>query len=59
MLRNLGVYGIAGIVLLLAGVGLVAYENLIVAAGIALIVAGIGMVARGLVTGMLKSFGMY
>ncbi|WP_290814505.1 hypothetical protein [Halovivax sp.] len=59
MFRNLGTKGIVGVVLLLAGVGLIAYESLIVAAGISMVIAGLGLVAQGLVSGLLRSFGMF
>ena len=59
MIRNLGIKGLLGVVLLIAGVGLIAYESPIVAAGIAMVVAGLGLVAQGLVSSMLRSFGMF
>ena len=59
MLRNLGPVGIVGIVLLLAGVALVAHASLQIAAGIALVVGGLGLVVKALVTGMLRSWGMF
>ena len=59
MIRNLGIKGLLGVVLLIAGVGLIAYESLIVAAGIAMVVAGLGLVAQGLVSSLLRSFGMF
>lgn len=59
MLNNLGPLGIAGFVIVLAGIGLIAYANLLIAAGVALVLAGLGLVVRALVTGMLRSFGMY
>lgn len=58
MLDKLGTVGVAGIVVLLAGVALVAWQNLILAAGLALVVAGVGLVAYGLVTSLLGAFGM-
>lgn len=58
MAPNLGPRGIVGIVLLVAGVGLIAYESLIVAAGIALVVAGLGLVVQGVLSNVLRSFGM-
>ncbi|WP_049924379.1 DUF7470 family protein [Halopiger djelfimassiliensis] len=59
MLDKIGPLGIAGIVLLLAGIGLVAYANPIIAAGMALVVAGLGLVVKSLVSGLLQSFGMF
>ena len=59
MKPSLGTVGIAGVLMLLAGIGIIASQDLIIATGIALILVGIGLVAQGLITGMLKSFGMY
>jgi hypothetical protein len=59
MLKNLGALGIAGIVILLAGIGLIASQNLLIAAGMALIVAGLGLVVKSLISGMLQNFGMF
>ena len=59
MLRNLGPLGIVGIVILLAGIGLIAYQNLLIAAGMAMVLAGLGLVVKALISGMLRSFGMF
>ncbi|ELZ19245.1 DUF7470 family protein [Natrinema limicola] len=59
MFRNLGAVGVVGLVLLLAGIALVAYESLLIAAGMALILAGLGLVVKSLISGMLQSFGMF
>ena len=59
MLRNLGPLGIVGLVIVLAGIGLVASQNLLIAAGMAMIVAGLGLVVKALISGMLQSFGMF
>ena len=58
MLDKLGLAGVAGVVVLLAGIGLVAWQNLILAAGLALVVSGLGLVVYGLVTSLLSSFGL-
>ncbi|ELY27029.1 hypothetical protein C499_10854 [Halogeometricum borinquense DSM 11551] len=58
MFDKLGTKGIAGVVLLVAGIGIVAYQEPIVAAGIALVVAGLGLVASGLVQSVMGMFGM-
>ncbi|GGN99765.1 MULTISPECIES: DUF7470 family protein [Haloarcula] len=58
MLDKLGAAGIAGVVVLFGGIGLVAWKQPIVAAGIALVVGGLGLVVYGLVTSLLASFGM-
>ncbi|UHQ95045.1 hypothetical protein J0X25_18800 [Haloterrigena alkaliphila] len=59
MLQNLGALGIVGLLLLIAGIGLIAYQNLLIAAGMALIVAGLGLVVKSLISGMLQNFGMF
>ncbi|WP_254762505.1 DUF7470 family protein [Natrinema marinum] len=59
MLRNLGALGIVGLLLLLAGIALIAYANIVVALGMALVLAGLGLVVRSLISGMLQNFGMF
>jgi membrane-bound ClpP family serine protease len=58
MFDKLGIGGVVGLLLLLAGILLVAWENLRIAAGIALLLAGLGLVVRALVTGVMRQFGM-
>jgi hypothetical protein len=58
MLDKLGYAGLAGVVILFAGIGLVAWQNLILAAGLALVVGGLGLVVYGIVTSLLSSFGL-
>ena len=58
MLEKLGGVGIAGVVVLLGGIGLVAWQNLVLAAGLALVVAGVGLIVYGLVTSLLGAFGL-
>ncbi|AHZ22689.1 hypothetical protein E6P09_03830 [Haloferax mediterranei ATCC 33500] len=58
MLDKLGTKGIVGIICLLVGIGIVAYQQPIVAAGLAFVVAGLGLVASGLAEGVMKMFGM-
>ena len=59
MLKNLGPQGIVGLVIVLAGIGLIAYESLLIAAGMALVLVGLGLVVKALISGMLQSFGMF
>ncbi len=59
MLRHLGPLGIAGILLLLAGIGLIAYENPLIAGGIALAIAGLGLTVKSLISSVLGQFGMF
>jgi len=58
MIDKLGAKGIVGVFVLLAGIGVVAWRDPIVAAGIGLVVAGFVLTAWGLVSGLLSSFGM-
>jgi hypothetical protein len=58
MLDKLGTKGILGLLLLLAGIAVIAYVNLIIAAGIGLVVLGFVLTAWGLVSGLMASFGM-
>ncbi|WP_136718106.1 DUF7470 family protein [Halorientalis salina] len=58
MLDKLGVAGLFGFLLLVAGIGLLAYIDLLIAAGVAFVVAGLGLVVYGLVTNLLGALGM-
>lgn len=59
MLQNLGPLGIAGLVLVLAGIALIAYVSPLIAVGMALVLGGLGLVVKALVSGLLQSFGMF
>lgn len=59
MLDKLGPSGLAGLVLLLAGIALIAWFYPIVAAGLALVLVGIALVAKGLISSVMQSFGMF
>ncbi|WP_254532074.1 DUF7470 family protein [Natrinema gelatinilyticum] len=59
MLQSLDALGVAGLVVLLAGIALIASQNLWIAVGMALIVAGLGLLIRSLISGMLRNFGMF
>ncbi|MFC6975299.1 hypothetical protein ACFQL1_12605 [Halomicroarcula sp. GCM10025709] len=58
MLDKLGAVGIAGIVVALGGIGLVASQAPLIAAGIAFVVGGLGLVVYGLVSSLMAAFGM-
>ena len=58
MLRNLGIAGILGLVLLIAGVGLAAWVNLLLGGALTLVIAGLGLIVYGMVTNLLRSMGM-
>lgn len=57
MLDKLGTLGLVGIVVTLAGLGLVAYQAPLVAAGLFLVLAGLGLVTQSLVKNVLSAFG--
>jgi len=58
MFGKLGTKGIVGVLLLLAGIAVIAYVNLLIAAGIGLVVLGFVLTAWGLVSGLMSSFGL-
>lgn len=58
MFDKLGTAGVIGLVLLFAGLAIVAWENLVIAAGLALVFVGVGLVLRGVVGSLLGSLGM-
>lgn len=58
MFDRLGIGGVIGLLVLLAGVLLIAWQNLVIAAGVAFVLAGLGLVVYALVGGVLQQFGM-
>lgn len=58
MFDKLGIAGVFGVLCLLAGIVLIAMQNLVIAGGLALVVAGLGFVVFGLVKNLLSSMGM-
>ncbi len=58
MLGKLGAKGIVGLLVLVAGIGVIAMKSLVIAAGMGLVVLGFVLTAWGLVSGLLESFGM-
>jgi len=54
----LGPVSVVGLLVLLAGIAVIAWQNLVVAAGVALVLAGLGFVVFGLVRKVLASMGM-
>lgn len=58
MLDKLGIAGVVGVLFMLGGVAVVAWQNLILAGGLALVIAGLGLVVFGLVKNLLASFGV-
>jgi hypothetical protein len=58
MLDKLGAAGIVGLLLVLGGLGLVAYVEPIIAAGIALVLAGLGLTLKAIVSSFVSAMGM-
>jgi len=58
MFDKLGIPGVLGVLFMLGGIAVVAFENPILAGGLALVVAGLGLIVFGLVKNLLSSFGM-
>jgi hypothetical protein len=58
MFDKLGAKGIVGVLALIAGIGVIAVQSIIIAAGIGLVVVGFVLTAWGLVSGLLANFGM-
>lgn len=58
MFDRLGIGGVVGLLVLLSGVLLIAWENLVIAAGLAFVLAGLGLVVRALIGSVLNQFGM-
>ncbi|MFC7058591.1 DUF7470 family protein [Halovenus salina] len=58
MLKNLGLAGVVGLLMLVGGVALAAWESLLLGGALALIVAGLGLMVYGLVTNLMQAMGM-
>jgi len=58
MFDRLGIPGVLGFVVLLAGIAVIASQNLVIGGGVALVVAGLGFTVYGLVTQLAKAMGM-
>jgi len=58
MFGKIGPVGLFGLLCLLAGIGVIAWQNLFIAGGIALVLAGLGFVVYGIVSALKASLGM-
>lgn len=58
MLDKLGPVGLFGLLVVVAGIAVIAWANLVIAGGIALVVAGLGFIVYGLVRSLVSSMGM-
>lgn len=57
MIRSLGILGIVGLLIVAAGIALIAYVEPLIAAGMAAILVGVGIVVMNLVRRMMSKFG--
>ncbi|GAB3689573.1 hypothetical protein GCM10028857_25070 [Salinarchaeum chitinilyticum] len=58
MLKHLGIGGIVGLLLLVGGIAIIAWQNLLIASGLAIAIAGLGLIVRSLVSSALGAMGM-
>ncbi|PAU78786.1 hypothetical protein CK500_16245 [Halorubrum salipaludis] len=58
MRDTLGSEGIAGVVVVLVGIGILAVHDPIVGAGVAILLAGLGLIAKGIADSVMRSFGL-
>jgi hypothetical protein len=58
MFDKLGLSGVLGLLLMVAGVAVVAWRAPVVAAGLTAVLVGLALVARGAVQSVMGMFGM-
>lgn len=58
MFGNIGPVGVFGLLCLIGGIAIVAWQNLFIAAGLALVIAGLGFVVYGIVSQLKATLGM-
>jgi len=58
MLDKLGLSGILGVLLVVAGIAIVAWTAPVVAAGLTAVILGVALVARGAIQSVMGMFGM-
>lgn len=58
MLRSLGVSGVLGVLIAIAGIAVIAYVDPLLAAGMLGILVGVGLVVQSLVRSVLAGFGL-
>lgn len=58
MLRYLGILGVVGLLLIVAGLGVIAYINPLIAAGVAAILVGLGLIVGNVFRRALAQFGL-
>ena len=57
MAPRIGVVGLIGALVLLGGVGMIAYSDPVVAAGVLAVVVGLALVVKDLISNLLANFG--
>ena len=58
MRDTLGSEGIAGVVVVLIAVGILAVHDPIVGAGVAILLAGLALIAKGIADSTMRAFGL-
>ena len=58
MLEKLGIVGVAGVLVTVGGLGVIAYESPVIAAGLLFVLLGLGLGVFALVKNTLSSLGM-
>jgi hypothetical protein len=58
MFERIGLIGVAGMLVALAGLGLITYAAPLVGAGLALVLFGLGLTIQSALSRILKQFGM-
>jgi hypothetical protein len=58
MLKKLGIAGILGLLLMVAGVALAAWVNILLGSALALVIAGLGLIVYGMVTNLMQAMGL-
>jgi len=58
MLDKLGLSGVFGLLLVVVGIAVVAWQAPVVAAGLTAVIVGLALVARGAVQSVMGMFGM-
>lgn len=55
---RLGPLGVAGMLVLISGIGVISTRDVVIAAGVALVLAGVGVTVYAMVRSMMQAFGM-
>lgn len=56
--RQLGPAGIVGTLVLIAGIAVITWRDLVIGGGVALVLAGVGIIIYSMIRSMLSTFGM-